>query len=221
MKPKAMKAKFVSYTKKYIVLTIILFSGLSFARGSETNNQQSAHTLNFGYSPVLRSWWYEFWKPVPPLKFSLNYAYDIPMRSRFVNFYAIGEVSYIGSYYKKVFFAEAVADNITTKANLNSVILSAGMGLKVHLVSFWDLAVFYTGGYRYTQSKFRIFGETEVKYGRSKTELHDYSGCAGIRFIGKINKINVFVGYSLTHMAPTKYVHKVEHYVDIGMGYSF
>ena len=221
MKPKAMKAKFVSYTKKYIVLTIILFSGLSFARGSETNNQQSAHTLNFGYSPVLRSWWYKDWKPVPPLKFSLNYAYDIPMRSRFVNFYAIGEVSYIGAYDKRVFFAEAVADNLTTKANLNSVILSVGMGLKVHLVSFLDLAVFYTGGYRYTQSKFEIFGETEVKYGKSKTELHDFSGCAGVRFIGKINKINVFAGYSLTHMAPTKYVHKVEHYIDVGIGYTF
>ena len=211
--------------KRYIVLAVILFSGLSFARGSETNNQQRAHTLNFSYSPVLRSWWYEFWKPVPPLKFSLNYAYDIPMRSRFVNFYAIGEVSYIGSYYRKVFFAETaepeIAENLTMKSSLNSVIISAGMGLKVHLVSFLDLAVFYTGGYRYTQSKFEIFGETEVKYGKSKTELHEFSGCAGVRFIGKINKINVFAGYSLTHLAPTKYVHKVEHYMDIGVGYTF
>lgn len=211
--------------KRYIVLSVILFSGLSFARGSETNNQQRAHTLNFSYSPVLRSWWYEFWKPVPPLKFSLNYAYDIPMRSRFVNFYAIGEVSYIGSYYRKVFFAETaepeIAENLTMKSSLNSVIISAGMGLKVHLVSFLDLAVFYTGGYRYTQSKFEIFGETEVKYGKSKTELHEFSGCAGVRFIGKINKINVFAGYSLTHLAPTKYVHKVEHYMDIGVGYTF
>ena len=211
--------------KRYIVLAVILFSGLSFARGSETNNQQRAHTLNFSYSPVLRSWWYEFWKPVPPLKFSLNYAYDIPMRSRFVNFYAIGEVSYIGSYYRKVFFAETaepeIAENLTMKSSLNSVIISAGMGLKVHLVSFLDLAVFYTGGYRYTQSKFEIFGETEVKYGKSKTELHEFSGCTGVRFIGKINKINVFAGYSLTHLAPTKYVHKVEHYMDIGVGYTF
>ena len=211
--------------KRYIVLAVILFSGLSFARGSETNNQQRAHTLNFSYSPVLRSSWYEFWKPVPPLKFSLNYAYDIPMRSRFVNFYAIGEVSYIGSYYRKVFFAETaepeIAENLTMKSSLNSVIISVGMGLKVHLVSFLDLAVFYTGGYRYTQSKFEIFGETEVKYGKSKTELHEFSGCAGVRFIGKINKINVFAGYSLTHLAPTKYVHKVEHYMDIGVGYTF
>lgn len=211
--------------KIYSVLAItFLLSGLSFAGGSETN-RQGAHTLSFGYSLVLRSSWYKEWKPVPPLKFSLNYAYDIPMRSRVVNFYAIGEVSYIGSCYKKVFFAETaepeIAENLTAKANLNSVILSAGMGLKVHLVSFLDLAVFYTGGYRYTQSKFEIFGETEVKYGKSKTELHEFSGCAGVRFIGKINKINVFAGYSFTHVAPTDYYHKLEHYMDIGIGYTF
>ena len=212
-------------SKKYIRVLlpmVLLLFGLTFSKGGEVDNRNNGnHTLSLGYCPVLRSWWYKDWKPVPPLKFSLNYAYDIPMRSRFVNFYAIGEVSYIGAYDKRVFFAEAVAENLTTKANLNSVILSTGMGLKVHLVSFLDLAVFYTGGYRYTQSKFEIFGETEVKYGKSKTELHEFSGCAGVRFIGKINKINVFAGYSLTHLAPTKYVHKVEHYVDIGFGYSF
>ncbi len=201
---------------------VLLLFGLSFARGGEVDNRNKGnHTLNFGYSPVLRSEWYEFWKPVPPLKFTLNYAYDIPMRSRFVNFYAIGEISYIGAYYKEVSWVQSVDDRLTIKSNLNSVILSAGMGLKVHLVSFLDLAVFYTGGYRYTQTKFEIVGETEEKYGKSKTELHDFSGCAGIRLIGKINKVNVFAGYSLTHMNPKKYVHELEHYVDIGIGYTF
>ena len=212
--------------KIYSVLPIIfLLSGLSSVKGVEVNhNQQGTHTLSFGYSPVLRSERYTI-KPVPPLKFSLNYVYDIPIRLRFVNFYAIGEVSYIGSYFRKSFFAETaepeIAENLTAKENLNSVILSVGMGLKVHLVSFLDLAVFYTGGYRYTQSKFEIFGEADVKYGKSKIELHDFSGCAGVRFIGKINKINVFAGYSFTHMAPTDYYHKLEHYVDIGVGYTF
>ncbi|MCM1530834.1 MAG: hypothetical protein NC048_00785 [Bacteroides sp.] len=178
------------------------------------------------YSPVLRSWWYDFWKPVPPLKFSLTYTYDIPMRSRFVNFYAIGEVSYIGAYYRRVFVPETVepanGEKLKTTSNLNSVILSAGLGLKVYLVSFLDLAVFYTGGYRYTQSKFKVVGdETGMKYGKSKTDLHDFSGCTGVRLIGKINKINVFAGYSFTHMAPTQYVHKLEHYVDVGIGYTF
>ncbi len=198
---------------------VLLLFGLSFARGGEVDNRnKGSHTLSFGYSPVLRSEWYESWKPVPPLKFTLNYAYDIPMRSRFVNFYAIGEVSYIGAYYQEDSW---VPDEFTIKSNLNSVILSAGMGLKVHLVSFLDLAVFYTGGYRYTQTKFEIVGETEGIYRKSKTELHDFSGCAGVRFIGKINKVNVFAGYSLTHMDPKKYFHEVEHYIDVGIGYTF
>ena len=212
-------------TRIFFLSMTLLLSGFSSAKGVEENhNQQGTHTLSFGYSPVLRSEWYTI-KPVPPLKFSLNYAYDIPMRSRFVNFYAIGEVSYIGAYDKLVVFSETekpeISENLTAKGNLNSVILSIGMGLKVHLVSFLDLAVFYTGGYRYTQSKFEIFGEADVKYGKSKIELHDFSGCAGVRFIGKINKINVFAGYSFTHMAPTDYYHKLEHYVDIGVGYTF
>lgn len=212
--------------KRVIGFIVLLLFGLSFAKGGEVDNRnKGSHTLSFGYSPVLRSWWYDIWKPVPPLKFSLNYAYDIPMRSRFVNFYAIGEVSYIGSYFRKSFFAETekpeIAEELTIKANLNSVILSAGMGLKVHLVSFLDLAAFYTGGYRYTHDKTTIVGTLNVGYRKHVEEIHNFSGCAGVRFIGKINKINVFSGYSFTHIAPTEYANKLEHYVDVGVGYTF
>lgn len=88
-------------------------------------------------------------------------------------------------------------------------------------MSFLDLAVFYTGGYRYTHDKTAIVGTLKVGYRKHVEELHDFSGCAGIRFTGKINNINIFVGYSFTHMAPTDYYHKLEHYMDVGVGYTF
>ena len=197
--------------KIYSVLAItFLLSGLSFAGGSETN-RQGAHTLSFGYSPVLRSSWYKEWKTIPPLKFSLNYAYDIPMRSRVVNFYAIGEFFYMGACDKGTFTTQ-----VPFKLTFNRIALSAGMGLKFHLVSFLDLVAFYTGGYTYISGITKIPG-----YDKLKSENHDFLGCAGVRFIGQINKINVFAGYSFTHMAPTDYYHNLEHYVDIGVGYTF
>ncbi|MDE5608901.1 MAG: hypothetical protein K2I66_00780, partial [Bacteroidales bacterium] len=61
--------------KILVLATAFLLSGLSFAKGGEVDNRnKGSHILSFGYSPVLRSWWYDIWKPVPPLKFSLNYA---------------------------------------------------------------------------------------------------------------------------------------------------
>lgn len=204
-----------------LCLIILFLFGFSSAKGEESNNQkQGFHTLSFGYSPVLWTEAYQMWKPIPPLKFSLNYTYDIPMRSRFVNFYAIGEVSYIGALAKLVFTVADPDDPLlagvnSTKYKLNSVILSAGMGVKFHLVRFLDFAVFYTAGYRYTQGKTNIGGRHYAN------DDHLYSGCAGARFIGKIKKFNIYAGYSFAHLAPGDYLLKAGHYVDIGLGYTF
>lgn len=200
-----------------LLLTILLLSGFSFVRGGELRNRESgAHTLSLGYSPVLWGWWYQNWKPVPPLKFSLRYTYDIPMRSRFVNFYAIGEVSYIGALHKGVVTTAPEPGEykeVAFKQKWNSVILSAGIGIKLHLVRFLDFAVFYTGGYRYTKLKADMMDFAQVE--------HDFSGCVGARFIGKIKKVNVFAGYSFAHLAPAKFVREKDHYVDVGIGYTF
>lgn len=159
------------------------------------------------------------WKPIPPLKFSLNYTYDIPMRSRFVNFYAIGEFSYIGaldkSSWTSVDETGLIFKEVIGKQTLNSVILSAGIGVKFHLVRFLDFAVFYTAGYRYMK------GKIDVDMYHFVNDTHLYSGCAGARFIGKIKKFNVFAGYSFAHSAPGDYFLKSGHYVDVGFGYTF
>ena len=199
------------------IYTCILLVALSFSCFANEKQERSheAHTLNFSYSPVLRSAYYQDWKTVPPLKFSLNYAYDIPMRSRVINFYAIGEVSYIGAYNKDL---RKIGDQVfSAKENFDAVILSAGIGLKVHLVSFLDLAVYYTGGYRYSSCK------NNVDWVLKRQErLHGVSGCAGIRLIGKINRINVFAGYSFAHLLlEDDYMLPTDHYIDIGVGYTF
>ncbi|MCM1041407.1 MAG: hypothetical protein NC324_05950 [Bacteroides sp.] len=202
---------------RFIVIFTVSLGLAGFASGAETGvRSQGKHSLAFGYSPVLRSWWYKEWKPVPPLRFSLAYTYDIPMRSRFVNFYAIGEVSYIGAYDRLEYVGNNGKIDKSNKYKRNAVILSAGIGMKVHLVRFLDLAVFYTGGYRYMQDKVR--GGSWENW---EEEMHDFSGCAGARLIGKIKNFNVFAGYSLNHLAPTQYFPKVEHYVDVGIGYTF
>lgn len=204
-----------------LFLMFLLLFGVSSTKGQQSNSRnQGLHTLNFGYSPVLWKEAYQMWKPIPPLKFSLNYTYDIPIRSRFVNFYTIGEFSYIGALTKLVFTPADPDDPLlaginSTKYKLNSVILSAGMGVKFHLARFLDFAVFYTAGYRYTQGKMNIGGR------RYADDDHLYSGCAGARFIGKIKKFNIYAGYSFAHLAPGDYILKAGHYVDVGFGYTF
>ena len=203
----------------FIIYTCILLATLSFScfanEKEKLERSPKAHTLNLSYSPVLRSAYYQDWKTVPPLKFTLNYAYDIPMRSRVVNFYAIAEASYIGAYHKGSIKIGEQAFSV--KKNFDAVILSAGVGLKVHLVSFLDLAVYYTGGYRYSSCK------NDVEWVLKRQErMHEFSGCAGIRLIGKINKINVFAGYSFAHLLmEDDYMFLTDHYIDIGVGYTF
>ena len=201
------------------IYTCILLVALSFScianEKEKLDRSPKDHTLNLSYSPVLRSAYYQDWKTVPPLKFSLNYAYDIPMRSRVVNFYAIAEASYIGAYNKG--FRKIEDQVFSAKENFDAVILSAGIGLKVHLVSFLDLAVYYTGGYRYSSCKRNVEWVLKRQDG-----FHGLSGCAGIRFIGKIDKINVFTGYSFTHfLSEDVYMFPTDHYIDIGVGYTF
>ena len=199
------------------IYTCILLVALSFSCFANEKQERSheAHTLGFSYSPGLRSAYYQDWKTVPPLKFSLNYAYDIPMRSRVVNFYAIGEVSYIGAYKKDSYTYElpsGMAQGLITE-NLNTVILSAGMGLKFHLASFLDFSVFYTVGYFHTSHRGK-----DNRHPFFRGQYNSLLSHAGGRFIGKIGKINVFAGYSLSMlvmMAPR------EHYIDVGIGYTF
>ena len=214
----------VMKNKIYVCILLVALSFSCFANEKEKPERSpKAHTLNLSYSPVVGSvWyplsggsWYKEWRPVPPLKFSLNYAYDIPMRSRVVNFYAIGEVSYIGAYKKDSYTYElpsGMAQGIITE-NLNAVILSAGMGLKFHLASFLDFSVFYTLGYFHTSHRGKDNGHPFYSGQYNGVLSH-----AGGRFIGKIGKINVFAGYSLSMlvmMVPR------DHYIDIGIGYTF
>ncbi|MDE5574953.1 MAG: hypothetical protein K2I87_04485 [Bacteroidales bacterium] len=209
--------------KIYTCILLVALSSSCFASEKQERSQE-AHTLNLSYSPVLRTVWYQEWKTVPPLKFTLNYTYDIPMRSHVVNFYAIGEASYIGGYHKDV-LSLSVRDGqqeLSHKKCFNTAILSIGIGLKVHLVPFLDLAVFYTGGYRYKNTVNYV-----ERYEKWRISEYNYSGCAGVRLIGKIGKINVFAGYSLTHLLYEDFTYnktdqyKVDHYVDIGIGYTF
>ncbi len=97
--------------------------------------------------------------------------------------------------------------------NLNTVILSVGMGLKFHLASFLDFSVFYTGGYFHTSRRGKDNGLPSYRI-RYNGPLSSVGG----RFTGRIGKINVFAGYSLSllvMMVPR------DHYIDIGIGYTF
>ncbi len=184
--------------------------------------QRKGHNLrlDYGFQADLigLDWAYNKYSPI---RFDLEYQYDIPWNPKRINFYA-----YVGIFYKRLKIDYEGYSHIpdrNTRLNLeNSLGGYCGIGLKIHCTDF--LYFSFSQALNLTE---KMMNESYPK-GYNDFNGHVYFGSqTAIRIVGQIKQFSIHLGYRMEHWQNNSMDHvfpinkSYENYLTFGIGYDF
>lgn len=186
--------------------------------------QRKGHNLRLEYGFQADLLGNTFTNKYTPLRFDLEYQYDIPWNPKRINFYA-----YAGIAYKQLDIDYGdytyIPQNLWRLDLENGIGGYIGIGLKIHCTDWLHIA--------FSQAFTVMEKAIDITYYTSQNHLYP-NGFAqafigsqtSFRIVGQINQFSVYCGYRVDHwqktiavMFPFNGLH--ENYLTFGIGYDF
>ncbi|MDE5704062.1 MAG: hypothetical protein K2H70_04480 [Bacteroidales bacterium] len=227
--------------KIVFLLAFGLICSLGMAQGSDRARsgfqglwqERSGHSLHLDYGFFLGKWDAKIAATRLPLRFDLDYQYDIPWRFKRTNFFAETGLGYMWGRTDTAFGYE---NKIRTERDVyHRVAWHLGVGLKVHCTD-WLYLSFGGGfkvGYGYHASEVKMFPLSSVnKYeDRWLDIIHrvSWGGYSAAGIVGQIRQFSISLGYRADHWvnpdfrfnAETRRWGHTDWFITLGLGYHF